>query len=172
MIVSWLYKEFNFTLASHVNMSFFRSRTKDSSVISPIPKRSPEERDLVRRLDIFLMTFGCISQVIKSLDQQNINNAYVSGMQEDLHLYGDQLNYFTTAFNVTLHYAHTVTNNLDVGSTVVLAAWIGDRMGNHDWIDGHGDECEAGVHHSSVFGIHSLIPSLGRCRANSRTGSV
>ncbi|KAI0003563.1 hypothetical protein F4779DRAFT_601398 [Xylariaceae sp. FL0662B] len=28
-------------------------------------KRSPEESDLVRRLDIFLMTFGCISQVIK-----------------------------------------------------------------------------------------------------------
>ena len=25
-------------------------------------KRSPLERDLVRRLDIFLMTFGCISQ--------------------------------------------------------------------------------------------------------------
>jgi hypothetical protein len=91
------------------------------------------------------MTFGCLSQVIKYLDQQvsvqehqesgkhhgstvykkrtsllpflrichekvadfvssrlqqNINNAYVSGMQEDLHLDGDQLNYFTTYFNV------------------------------------------------------------------------
>ncbi|KAF2217823.1 hypothetical protein CERZMDRAFT_80492 [Cercospora zeae-maydis SCOH1-5] len=46
------------------------------------------------------MTFGCISQVIKYLDQQNINNAYVSGMKEDLSLYGDELNYFTTAFNV------------------------------------------------------------------------
>ena len=68
--------------------------------VSPTSKRSPAERDLVRRLDIFLMTFGCISQVIKYLDQQNINNAYVSGMQEDLHLDGDQLNYFTTAFNV------------------------------------------------------------------------
>lgn len=64
------------------------------------PKRSAEERDLVRRLDIFLMSFGCLSQVIKYLDQQNINNAYVSGMEEDLHLDGDQLNYFTTCFNV------------------------------------------------------------------------
>lgn len=54
----------------------------------------------MRRLDIFLMTFGCISQVIKYLDQQNINNAYVSGMKEDLSLYGNELNYFTTAFNV------------------------------------------------------------------------
>jgi MFS family permease len=62
--------------------------------------RSKIEKDLVRRLDIFLMTFGCISQVIKYLDQQNINNAYVSGMKEDLKLYGNELNYFTTYFNV------------------------------------------------------------------------
>ncbi|KAJ9627640.1 hypothetical protein H2203_002852 [Taxawa tesnikishii (nom. ined.)] len=62
--------------------------------------RSAEERSLVRRLDIFLMTFGCISQVIKYLDQQNINNAYVSGMKEDLDLNGNELNYFTTYFNV------------------------------------------------------------------------
>lgn len=46
------------------------------------------------------MTFGCISQVIKYLDQTNINNAYVSGMKEDLALYGNELNYFTTYFYV------------------------------------------------------------------------
>lgn len=28
----------------------------------------------------------------KDLDQQNINNAYVSGMKEDLGLYGNELN--------------------------------------------------------------------------------
>lgn len=63
--------------------------------------RSPLERDLVRRLDIFLMTFGCVSQVIKYLDQTNISNAYVSGMKEDLGLYGNELNYFTTYFSVS-----------------------------------------------------------------------
>ncbi|KPM44466.1 hypothetical protein AK830_g2096 [Neonectria ditissima] len=62
--------------------------------------RSSEEKALVRRLDIFLMTFGCISQVIKYLDQQNINNAYVSGMKEDLNLYGNELNFFSTYFNI------------------------------------------------------------------------
>ena len=75
-------------------MNHFKSNSP--SVMATTPKRSPEERDLVRRLDFFLMTFGCISQVIKYLDQQNINNAYVSGMKEDLNLYGDQLNFFTT----------------------------------------------------------------------------
>ncbi|OMP81747.1 Pantothenate transporter liz1 [Diplodia seriata] len=46
------------------------------------------------------MAFGCVSQIIKYLDQMNINNAYVSGMQEDLQLNGDELNYFQTYFNV------------------------------------------------------------------------
>jgi MFS family permease len=62
--------------------------------------RSADEKALVRRLDMFLLTFGCISQVIKYLDQQNINNAYVSGMKEDLNLYGNELNYFSTYFNI------------------------------------------------------------------------
>ncbi|KAF6840162.1 pantothenate transporter [Colletotrichum musicola] len=60
-------------------------------------ERTPEEAQLVRRLDIFLMTFGCISQ---DLDQTNISNAYVSGMKEDLNLYGNEYNYFTTYFNI------------------------------------------------------------------------
>ncbi|KAK3315844.1 retrograde regulation protein 2 [Apodospora peruviana] len=64
-------------------------------------KSTPLEQDLVRRLDIFLMTFGCISQVIKYLDQTNISSAYVSGMKEDLGLYGDELNYFTTYFSIS-----------------------------------------------------------------------
>ncbi|KAI7534525.1 hypothetical protein KC317_g18929, partial [Hortaea werneckii] len=76
------------------------STERRPAFLQPKPQRSKEERDLVLRLDIFLMTFGCISQVIKYLDQQNINNAYVSGMEEDLHLDGNELNYFTTYFNV------------------------------------------------------------------------
>ncbi|KAK4655018.1 hypothetical protein QC762_405420 [Podospora pseudocomata] len=64
-------------------------------------KSSPLEQDLVRRLDIFLMTFGCISQAHRYLDQTNISSAYVSGMKEDLELYGDELNYFTTFFSIS-----------------------------------------------------------------------
>ncbi|KPM45127.1 hypothetical protein AK830_g1373 [Neonectria ditissima] len=63
-------------------------------------ERTHEERAFVRRLDLFLMTFGCISQVIKFLDQTNITTAYVSGMKEDLGLYQNELNYFTTYFNI------------------------------------------------------------------------
>ncbi|KAJ5127926.1 hypothetical protein N7448_008705 [Penicillium atrosanguineum] len=79
------------------NFNMFRRTPSESA---PAFERSPEEKALVRRLDTFFLTFGCLSQIIKYLDQQNINNAYVSGMQEDLHLYGDELNLFTTYFNV------------------------------------------------------------------------
>jgi sugar-specific transcriptional regulator TrmB len=34
--------------------------------------------------------------VIKYLDQQNINNAYVSGMKEDLNLQGNELNLYVS----------------------------------------------------------------------------
>ncbi|KAL1696798.1 major facilitator superfamily domain-containing protein [Schizophyllum commune] len=78
-----------------------RAASGDEASVSPdgpasgVHERSREERSLVMRLDLFLMVYGCISQIIKYLDQ-----AYVSGMKEDLSLYGNELNYFTTWFSV------------------------------------------------------------------------
>lgn len=57
-----------------------------------------EERAFLWRLDLGFLTVGFLGYVFKNLDQSNISNAYVSGMQEDLKLYGNQLNYFTTYF--------------------------------------------------------------------------
>ncbi|KAJ5783111.1 hypothetical protein N7457_004885 [Penicillium paradoxum] len=79
-------------------MVSFKPFRRDAS--TDVDIRSPDEKALVRRLDIWLMTFGCLSQVIKYLDQQNINNAYVSGMKEDLNLVGNELNLFGTYFSV------------------------------------------------------------------------
>lgn len=55
--------------------------------------KSPEERLFLFKLDGFLLTFASVGYFLKYLDQANINNAYVSGMKEDLGLYGNQLNY-------------------------------------------------------------------------------
>lgn len=63
-------------------------------------KKSAAERRFLLKLDIFLLTYGCLSQVIKYLDQTNINTAYVSGMSEALNFHGNELNYFATWFNV------------------------------------------------------------------------
>ncbi|KAH8702231.1 major facilitator superfamily domain-containing protein [Talaromyces proteolyticus] len=65
--------------------------------ISQIDPR--EERAFVWRLDLFFLTIGFLGYMFKYIDQTNINNAYVSGMQEDLSLFGNQLNYFTTLFS-------------------------------------------------------------------------
>ncbi|KAI9039353.1 putative pantothenate transporter [Aspergillus affinis] len=56
------------------------------------------EKRLVMKLDLLILTFGCLSFFTKYLDQQAITNAYVSGMKEDLGLQGNEINYITTAF--------------------------------------------------------------------------
>lgn len=78
----------------------------DSSVLDTVketPKRgwksylwdtfdkSPEERKFLFKLDAALLTFASLGYFIKYLDQINVNNAFVSGMKEDLGLYGNQV---------------------------------------------------------------------------------
>ncbi|KEZ41669.1 Major facilitator superfamily transporter [Scedosporium apiospermum] len=62
--------------------------------------KSPEERRFLFKLDAVLMTLASLGYFIKYLDQVNINNAFVSGMKEDLGLYGNELNYMQTAWTV------------------------------------------------------------------------
>jgi MFS transporter, ACS family, pantothenate transporter len=62
--------------------------------------KSPEERKFVFKLDCAVLTFATLGYFIKYLDQSNINNAFVSGMQEDLGLYKNQLNYMQTLWTV------------------------------------------------------------------------
>ncbi|KAI0080980.1 MFS general substrate transporter [Panus rudis PR-1116 ss-1] len=60
--------------------------------------KPPEERKFLAKLDACLLTYAALSYFSKYLDQQNVTNAYVSGMKEDLGLHGNQLNYITTAW--------------------------------------------------------------------------
>ncbi|KAJ5097913.1 hypothetical protein N7532_004914, partial [Penicillium argentinense] len=62
--------------------------------------KSPEERRLLFKLDSAILTFASLGYFIKYLDQININNAFVSGMKEDLALYGNELNYMQTCWTV------------------------------------------------------------------------
>jgi hypothetical protein len=55
-------------------------------------------RSTLSSLDLISLTER--RQIIKYIDQQNINFAYTAGMQQDLNLYGNELNLFTTYFNV------------------------------------------------------------------------
>ncbi|KFY90961.1 hypothetical protein V498_05732 [Pseudogymnoascus sp. VKM F-4517 (FW-2822)] len=62
--------------------------------------KTKEERRFMFKLDSALLTIACLGFFIKFMDQINVNVAFVSGMKEDLNLYGNQLNYFQTAFTV------------------------------------------------------------------------
>ncbi|EYE99600.1 putative MFS transporter Liz1/Seo1 [Aspergillus ruber CBS 135680] len=62
--------------------------------------KSLEERRLLFKLDTAILTFASLGYFIKYLDQVNINNAFVSGMKEDLGMYGNQLNYIQACWTV------------------------------------------------------------------------
>ncbi|KAI1613227.1 putative pantothenate transporter liz1 [Exophiala viscosa] len=61
---------------------------------------SKEERRFLLKLDFTLLTFGTLGMLIKWIDTSNITNAFVSGMKEDLNLYGNQYNYIVVAWTV------------------------------------------------------------------------
>ncbi|KAL4787133.1 major facilitator superfamily domain-containing protein [Aspergillus varians] len=61
---------------------------------------SKQERRLILKLDLTLLTFGCLGTFIKYLDRFNLTSAFVSGMKEDMELYGNEMNYADTAYAV------------------------------------------------------------------------
>lgn len=51
----------------------------------------PEQRWLLFKVDAFVLTFASLGYFLKNIDQTNVNNAFLSGMEEDLSMYGNQL---------------------------------------------------------------------------------
>ncbi|KAI1870651.1 uncharacterized protein JN550_005194 [Neoarthrinium moseri] len=58
------------------------------------------ERRYMQKLDTYLFSYICLGYFIKFLDQTNYSNAFVSGMQKDLALYGNERNLLNTYFNI------------------------------------------------------------------------
>lgn len=59
---------------------------------------TPAERRLILKLDGLIIVFLFLAYWAKVLDQSATSTAYVSGMKEDLSLYGNELNYLNTMF--------------------------------------------------------------------------
>ena len=65
------------------------------------PKGTPaSEKKLLFKIDWFILTYGCLAYFTKWLDQANLSNAYVSGMKQDLKMFGTEFNLATTCFLV------------------------------------------------------------------------
>lgn len=58
------------------------------------------EHVLVLKLDILLLWWAFVAGLMKDMDQSATTSAYVSGMQEALSLYGNELVEFTTYFSI------------------------------------------------------------------------
>ncbi|KAF4310335.1 putative mfs general substrate transporter protein [Botryosphaeria dothidea] len=58
------------------------------------------EKKLLHKIDFFILSYACLGYFAKWLDQANLSNAYVSGMKEDLRMYGTEYNLATTCFQV------------------------------------------------------------------------
>lgn len=71
------------------------------STYHPLDKSVTDaERFYLFKLDMFLMTWACFSNCIKSIDQGNYANAYVSGMKEELNFVGKQYNWLQSYFTI------------------------------------------------------------------------
>ncbi|TRM65269.1 major facilitator superfamily domain-containing protein [Schizophyllum amplum] len=85
-------------MSSAGSASELKQRRPWTSYVWDTWDKPPEERRFLFKLDCCLLTYAALSYFSKYLDQQNITNAYVSGMKEDLGLTGNDLNYITTAW--------------------------------------------------------------------------
>lgn len=62
--------------------------------------KPPKEKKFLFKLDAIILTFASLGYFIKNLDQININNAYVTGMKEDMNMYGNELNIMQTMWTI------------------------------------------------------------------------
>lgn len=75
------------------------------------PPSDPKEAKLLFKIDCFVLTFVCFNYWVNYLDRSNLSNAYVSGMQEDLNMVGNEFNVINTVFTVG-YIVGMVPNNL------------------------------------------------------------
>ncbi|KAK7751810.1 hypothetical protein SLS62_006296 [Diatrype stigma] len=50
-----------------------------------------DQRKLLFKVDAFVLTFASLGYFLKNIDQDNIKNAFLSGMKEELQMYGNEL---------------------------------------------------------------------------------
>ncbi|KAI8313031.1 Pantothenate transporter liz1 [Colletotrichum sp. SAR11_59] len=81
-----------------------QSRQPSRGIFSKVAREiwgdDPRERKYIQKLDSFLFSYVLLGYFIKYLDQTNYSNAFVSGMQEELGLYGNERNLLNTYFNI------------------------------------------------------------------------
>ncbi|KAJ9157153.1 Major facilitator superfamily transporter [Coniochaeta hoffmannii] len=84
-------------------------RTWKSVVWSSLDVPADEARFLTK-LDLTLISTSALGVMCRYLDQVNINNAFNSGMKEDLSLYGNELNYANAIWSAAYVFGQIPSN--------------------------------------------------------------
>jgi ACS family pantothenate transporter-like MFS transporter len=85
--------------------------------------KSPAERRLLLKLDLAILSIGCLGFFMKFLDQTNMISAYISGMREDLSMLGNEYTYANTAY--TVGYAIMQVPSTLIVQKIPPAIWLG-----------------------------------------------
>lgn len=107
------------------------------------PPSTHEESHLLFKLDWFILSYVCLMYWVNYLDRANLANAYVSGLREDLHFSGTQLNQINTIF-YSGYLLGQIPNNLilqklppRIWLPVTCACWglltLGTGFTRHPW---------------------------------------
>ncbi|KAH9906003.1 major facilitator superfamily domain-containing protein [Xylariomycetidae sp. FL2044] len=82
------------------------------------------EKALLLKVDTFILSYLCLSQFVNYLDRQNISNAYVSGMKEEVGFTGVDYNLTLTIFKIG-YIVGGIPQSFIVGShKVKLSFWF------------------------------------------------
>jgi hypothetical protein len=84
------------------------------------PTDTPAERRLILKLDGLIIVFVFLAYWAKVLDLSATSTAYVSGMKEDLKLYGNQLNYLNMVY---MYVSQLIETMFSAFSAHVLLGW-------------------------------------------------
>ncbi|CAH0040318.1 unnamed protein product [Clonostachys rhizophaga] len=83
--------------------------------------RKPEERRMIAKLDFFILTWASLAYFSKNLNSNNLSNAYVSGMKEELPVIGNEYQTLTTMW--TIGYVVSQIPSQLVCTRVRLSIW-------------------------------------------------
>ncbi|TIC03924.1 MFS general substrate transporter [Wallemia mellicola] len=81
-------------------------------------------RAFVTRLDVYFLTWAYLSYLTKQIDSSNYKTAYVNGMQEDLNLYGDELNYFNTFYRIGYGVFIPISEAILASNIIRVSYWL------------------------------------------------
>ncbi|KUI71666.1 Pantothenate transporter liz1 [Cytospora mali] len=84
-------------------------------------ERSPEERRFLAKIDFFILTWAGLTYFSKNLNTNNVSNAYVSGMKEELQVVGNEYQTFTTMW--TIGYVISQIPSQIICTRVRLSLW-------------------------------------------------